>query len=105
MSGIFQLKRNDTSPALLYELDRAVNLIAASVVFNMKEPDGTVVVNRAAGSVESSDPPVLRYNWDPEDSAAAGVYLGEFEVTYADSTVETWPNEGFIEVTIDEDIA
>jgi hypothetical protein len=105
MSSVFKLKRNDTSPAILYQLDRAVNLGSATVVFNMKEPDGTIVVNRAAGSVHSSDPPVLRYDWDAADSATKGAFLAEFEVTYADGSVETWPNEDFIEVAIDEDIA
>jgi hypothetical protein len=82
-----------------------VNLISATVVFNMKEPDGTVVVSRFAASVESADPPTLRHDWDPAHTDTKGAFLGEFEVTYADGTVETWPNDGFIEIIIDEDIA
>jgi hypothetical protein len=107
MIATFHLKQNDTSPALLYRLDPAVNLAGATVVFNMRpRGGGTVVVDREAASIDG-DPAngVVRYDWDPADTAAAGRFEAEFEVTYTDGTVETFPNDGFIVVQIGGDIA
>jgi len=106
MIATFPLKQNDTSPALLYRLDPAVNLAGATVVFNMRpRGGGAVVVDRAAASIEG-DPSegVVRYDWDPADTAAAGRFEAEFEVTYTDGTVETFPNNDFIVVNIMGDI-
>lgn len=106
MIATFNLKTGDTSPALLYRLDPAVNLAGASVVFNMRpRGGGAVVVDRAAASIEG-DPSegVVRYDWDPADTAAAGRFEAEFEVTYTDGTVETFPNADFIVVNIMGDI-
>lgn len=107
MIATFHLKQNDTSPALLYRLDPAVNLAGASVVFNMRpRGGGAVVVDRAAASIEG-DPAngVVRYDWQVADTANAGRFEAEFEVTYSDGTVETFPNDGFIVVQIGGDIA
>lgn len=107
MIATFHLKQNDTSPALLYRLDPAVNLAGATVVFNMRpRGGGTVVVDREAASIEG-DPAngVVRYDWDAADTAAAGRFEAEFEVTYSDGTVETFPNNDFIVVQIGGDIA
>lgn len=103
---VFHLKKRDTSPALLYRLDPAVNLAGASVVFNMRpRGGGAVVVDRAAASIKGAPSDgVVRYDWDPADTAAAGRFEAEFEVTYSDGTVETFPNNDFIVVQINGDI-
>lgn len=106
MAAIFHLKRGDTSPALLYRLAPEVNLAGASVAFSMRVRDGgPTVIEREAASVEG-DPAdgVVRYDWTPADTATAGRFEAEFEVTYADGAVETFPNEGFIIVMIAGDI-
>lgn len=38
-------------------------------------------------------------------AGAAGSYVCEFEVTYSDSTIETFPNDGYIRVEVLSDIA
>jgi len=48
---------------------------------------------------------LVRYNWQAADTATVGSYQVEFEVTYADATVETFPNDGYIRVEIIADIA
>lgn len=107
MSDIFYIKEGDTSPALLYTLSPTVDLTGASVVFNMRlRSDGSVKVSRQAAVIVSpATDGVVRYDWDADDTDTAGEYQAEFEVTYADSTVETFPNKDFITVKIDGDIA
>jgi hypothetical protein len=98
----FRLKRGDTSPALRYALSPAVNLSGATVVFSMKRLGGGVVIDRAPASVQPAS--TVQYVWGENDTETAGLYLAEFEVLYADESVETFPNAGSIVVYIAEDI-
>ncbi len=96
MSETFNIKRNDLSPSIRWELeDPDTVLTNATVVFNMKHrgENGEVVINRAPAMVVSSaDRPTLGYEWVEGDTAAAGLFEAEFEVTYADGKPETYPN-------------
>lgn len=103
MASAFQIKQGDTSPSLLYNLSPAPStLVGATVVFNMKQ-GSTVVINRASAVIVSASQ--LRYDWDAGDTDTVGSFLGEFEITYADGSVGTWPNRGFIPINVYEDIA
>ncbi len=106
--SVFQLKEGDTSPSLSYALSpTSIDLTGASVVFNMMDRRGTVKVNRAAATITTATgTPTVQYDWQAADTDTAGVYRGEFEVTYADTTVETFPNGlAYIPVIIGKDIA
>ena len=104
---IMRIKRNDTSPALEYRLSIYSSgsgvLAGASARFHMKSRAGTMVVDAAA--VVSDADGILQYLWDAADTATAGNYDAEFEVTYGDSTVETFPNSEHIKVIIAADLA
>ena len=107
MSETFTIKRNDTSPALRWELeDPDTNLAGASVVFNMKNTvTGALVIDRGTAEVVAgADRPTLGYNWAEEDTAVAGLYEAEFEITYADESVETTPNSENIVVRVAADL-
>ena len=118
----FYIKQNDTSPAILRQLLNAagnpVDLTGATVVFNMASVAGTLVCNANAASVFTGTLPAelgggtvtaadgwVRYIWTATDTAAPGQYIAEFQVTYADSSVETAPNASFESVTITPDIS
>lgn len=93
----FNIKQNDTSPSLQATLkDSAlnpVNLLGASVQFHMKSLDGTLKVD-ASMDVVDVDSGIIRYDWQSGDTDTVGAYYIEFEVTYADGSVETFPNNG-----------
>lgn len=103
----FHLKEGDTSPSLLYALTPTdVVLTGATVVFSMMNRRGTVKVSRAAAVITTATgTPTIRYDWDAADTDTQGVYRGEFEVTYADGSIETFPNQGFITIQIERDVA
>lgn len=104
----FKIKRGDTSPALRMQLVPAVNLTGAQVRFNMIGPfeTPTKVINRQAGAVVApSVNGIVRYDWRAGDTAKAGVYQAEFEVTYSDGTVETFPNGEHIQVSVLPDLS
>jgi hypothetical protein len=105
----FTIKQGDTSPALVADLktpDRQpANLVGATVRFHMrnKRRSGDIVDQPAA--VTDAANGQVRYDWQTGDTGTAGEFEVEFEATYADGTIETFPNKGYIDVTIPEQIA
>ena len=100
--AIFYIKRNDTKPslsAILSQDGSAVDITGATVNFHMGDIIDTaaVIVNAATGSV--------RYDWAAVDTEKAGEFSAEFEVTFSDGKIETFPNVGYLRINIDEDLA
>lgn len=104
----FYMKQNDTHPKMLASLKDGdgdpIDLTNASVRFHMRTLSGTTVVNAVAAIVTAATG-LVRYDWQAADTANVGTYQAEFEVTYPDNTVETFPNSGYIRVQITDDIA
>ena len=101
----FYIKQNDTSPSLRATLkdgdNIAIDLTGATVRFHMKSlEDKTVVVDADATIVSPSVNGIVQYDWDNGDTATAGSYQGEFEVTLAGGAVETFPNNTNISISI-----
>ncbi|HHW34406.1 MAG TPA: hypothetical protein GXX24_09765 [Paracoccus solventivorans] len=95
----FTIKRGDTAPALRYALlPETVDLSGASVAFVM---DG---LGRLPARVIEARPAVVQYDWQPGDTDRTGLHRAEFEVTYSDGAIETWPNAGYLLVQISEDL-
>jgi hypothetical protein len=65
-------------------------------------------IDRGVGGFDDSDKPIsstLFYEWHTADTAATDTYANaEFEVTYANRTVETFPRDDFIEVRVTKDL-
>lgn len=105
----FQIKQSDTSPILEATLTTAagvaIDLSGASVRFHMRRAGATATVVDAAATVVTAASGIVRYAWQAADTASAGSYVCEFEVTYSDSTIETFPNSGYIRVDVLGDIA
>jgi len=55
-------------------------------------------VDAAASIVSSARDGKVQYDWSEGDTDVTGVYLGEFEITFADGKVCTWPTEGDFEI-------
>lgn len=104
----FYVKQNDTSPAMLATLQdadgNAVNVTGATVRFHMRAVGSTTVVVDEAATIVTAADGIVRYDWQAADTDTIGSYQAEFEVTYADSSVETFPNDGYIRVEIIDDI-
>ncbi len=99
----FNIKQNDTSPSLQATLKdasgTAIVLTGASVRFHMKALDGTVKVD-AAMTITDNLNGVVQYDWQTGDTDTVGSYSVEFEVTYSDSTIETFPNNQNLTISV-----
>ena len=106
MTQTFIIKRGDTSPSIKWEITYPnINLDGASVVFNMRGLDGDAAITRAPAEVVSGALlPTLRYNWLPDDTSDVAKYEAEFEVTYADGSIESFPNDSNIIVRVVRDL-
>lgn len=112
MSGeaslVFEIKRGDTAPAITDTLkDSEGNVVdltsAASLKFIMSDADGNEKVNASASFVSRSDGTVL-YNWSAGDTDTVGGYRAEWQVTWSDGTVQTFPAGSYRRVKVYQDL-
>ena len=109
----FYIKQNDTSPAIKMTLldsdNKAIDLTDATVKFHMVDSEGVVKVNDSADIVGDPFNGVVKYEWkgngETGDTITVGNYKAEWEVTYSDSTIETFPNDGDIVIRIVKELA
>ena len=106
---IFYIKQGDTSPALRATLNDpagvAVDLSGAAVVFSMKTVSGTLLVDRQTCSIITAASGIVEYSWQAGDTDVSGQHLSEFEVTFADSSVETFPNFDYLRIKISKELS
>lgn len=111
----FVLRSGDTSPSIQRQMTdddgRPIDLTQASVRFIMTpQYDSTPVIDAAATVVSDSaagiapTDGVVRYDWGPTDTAAAGPYRAEFEVTFPTGRVETFPSATTLWIRVRDDL-
>jgi transcriptional/translational regulatory protein YebC/TACO1 len=99
------LKQNDTRGAIKATLSNEsgpVDLTGATVRFLMSKV-GKLKVNKQAIIQDAINGSVLVV-FERVDTDESGLYQGEFEVTYSDSSVETFPNDGYVLIEIKPDL-
>jgi hypothetical protein len=100
----FNIKRGDTSPSIRFSLiPNDMTLAGATVRFQMMNSRNKTVIDRPA-QIISDQPPVVQYDWQLGDTDTAGTFLAEFRIQYIDTAIETFPNRGFIQVSINADV-
>ena len=107
---VWTIKQGDTRPVLAATLlagGNIVNLTSASTVkFTMTNSAGSVVVDLASCNIVS---PMtngqVTYTWQSADTETAGEFQGEFKVTWADSSIQRFPNRVNFQVIITPNLA
>jgi hypothetical protein len=106
----FEIKENDTSPALEGILrdgfGSPINITAATIVINMRlQPGGAVKINGGSMSVVGSAVNGrVRYAWSASDTDTPGIYEAEIQITFAGGAVRTIPPKGYFIVDVTDDI-
>jgi hypothetical protein len=103
------IKQNDTVAAIQRDLKDAfgvpVNVTGATVKFSMRvKPKGSVKINAAAATVVDGGAGRVKYTFTASDTDTADTYESEFQVTYSDGGIQSFPNDGHIDVVIEDDI-
>lgn len=103
----FYIKQGDLTPTLDATLldpnGNPVNLTGTTVRFHMTPVGGAILINQSA-TVVSAATGQVRYTWTGTDTATAGNYLAEFEVTTG-GVQQTYPNDRYISVIITAQLA
>lgn len=110
--SIVPRKRGDDRPfeATLVRGSKKVNLTeegAEGVKFLMApKPGNSTNAPTVNGTAELIDPAKgkVQYHPRPSDVAVPGTYNAEWEVRYADGSIETFPNREYIDVVIYQDL-
>lgn len=109
MSTDFTLGQGDTGGVLqmtlLNDEEKPVDLSSASVDLELAPPRGGLVVDADAEVVDPPTSGVVRYPPDGDDWPAgvvdtAQTLYGRFEVTFADGSVQSYPNDGYLTLTV-----
>lgn len=104
------MKRGDNQPPFYARLTftdsggYATNLDMTGAVVRVKAQGnmpGMPVIDRVAFGDANGN--VIMY-WEPGDTAVAGTYRAEVEVTFPDSTRVTFPPDGYLLVAIEPDL-
>jgi len=108
----FIIKQGDTAPAIKAQLldsdEQPVDLTAVQDVrYFMRDRDQVIVNETMSGGVSVIDAQNgrVQYSWSDGDTDSPGQKISEFTVTYQSGKEETLPNQGYIYVVIEEDVA
>lgn len=105
----WNVKQGDTSPAITSTLKNTdgstINLAGATVKFVMRPQSSTSpTVNAGATITNTTNPANVQYTFTATDTATPGQYMATWIVTFADSSVMTFPTDGYLEVVVEENI-
>ena len=92
---VFYIKQGDLSPSIQEYLRNAdgsaIVLTGCTVKFHMMDSSGNVVINTAA-TIDNALTGQVHYDWSGSDTATAGTFYREWEVTLPSGKTVTTPN-------------
>lgn len=106
----FYLRQNDTLPSITATLKDGSGAIvdlttATACKFHMRKVGSSVATTNAPAVIVTANAGAVRYDWLPADTLLTGTFYAEWEVTFGDGTIVTFPNDGYTEVLITEELA
>lgn len=103
-SLIHRMKTGDLRPYLQVKIfnqdGSARDLTGDIVTFNMKAPDGTLVIDDGAMTGVIMSQGIVEYRWLAGQTDEANIFRGEVVI----NGVDTFPKEGYITIEFTEDL-
>lgn len=105
----FSIKQSTSRPILTDTLTfsdgSSPNLTGATVNFVMRSLNSSSpVVNAAAVVTNFTSPATVSYTFTATDTANFGDYIGQWSVTFADTSTMVFPTIGYIDITVEENL-
>jgi hypothetical protein len=112
----FIIKQNDTRPIYMAALkenfgqiaEAPIDLTNATAVYFIIRPREATDVQgpklRALATIEDAANGIVSYTWQVGDTDTTAVYDVEFEINWNDGGIETVPNDGYLTLTIEDDL-
>tara|TARA_B100001094_G_C18022415_1_gene715844 strand:+ start:235 stop:570 length:336 start_codon:yes stop_codon:yes gene_type:complete len=104
----FNIKQNDTSPTLSVIIadstGTAISLASASVVFKMRAVNSSSLKVNTSATITNASNGAVSYTFSASNTDTAGLFQGEFQVTYSGGLIETFPNSEYISINILDDL-
>lgn len=108
MSADLTIGQGLTSPVLTQTITdaggSALNLTGGSVQFVMRRLSAASPTVNAACALADAPAGQVSYNWSTADTATPGLYMGQFLCTLSSGATYAFPNEGFIEIEVQESL-
>lgn len=105
----FSIKQGDTSPSLKVQLQdedgAPVDITNTNVKFHMRSAETNNLVIDEVAVIDDAVNGKVSYDWREGNTRAIGRFNAEFEVTYANDAVETFPNDSYIIIKIHRELA
>ena len=107
-SSDFIIRRGDVRPVLTDALKNPDGTVAvltgATVRFVMRAQTALAPSVNAVATVVSGPAGTVSYTFTATDSGVAGRFMGEWHVTFADTSTATFPPDGYLEIAVEEDL-
>jgi len=94
MAEKFYIKQNDTKPVIRVKLLDSAGNVAT----------GTTKVDKQTCTINTAVLGDVQYAWSAANTNTADRYEGEFQVTYSDGSIQTFPNNTYIDITVTDDV-
>lgn len=99
----FYVKQGDTASVISATLtdddDSPVNIQSANIHYSMAPIEGGIptitlgtAINDQVGDGSDGSRGDVHYPWVPPDTDTPGLYIAEWQVTYASGDIQTFPN-------------
>ncbi len=115
MANSMQMTVGDTAPSAEGTLkggvpEAAVDIQSATIAFHMTDSANQLKINAAANNDQVGDGSdgskgKVSYDWVAADVDTGGRFIAEWEVTYSDGTIQTFPTPGFNEIIFHGELA
>lgn len=104
----FTIKQNDTWPPLPAQLRDAVGPVdlttAVSVTLHLKSKGTGAITGGGACVIADAAAGRVTYTFTTADTGQATTFDAEFEVNWGSSKISTFPNEGYFEVAVTQEL-
>jgi hypothetical protein len=105
----FIIQKGTTRPilnsTLTYSDGSTVNLTGATVKFVMRPVTATAPTTSAGATITSAtSPATVQYTFTAVDTQSAGQFQAQWAVTFGDGSTMNFPTDGYLEVSVTEDL-